>query len=77
MTDVWVPADPAVRITRGFVKDLFIHRTASITGGSFHRIPATSTESNTTAIPTTAPTDSAAARPTPRCDMGTTVTARG
>ena len=77
MTDVWVPADPAVRITRGFVNDRFIRRTASITGGSFHRIPATSTESNTTAIPTTAPTNSPAARTPPRSDMGTTVTARG
>ena len=47
MTDVCVPADPAVRITRGFVTDRFIRRTASRTGGSFHRIPATSTASNT------------------------------
>ena len=27
MTDVWVCAEPAVRITRGFVTDRFIRRT--------------------------------------------------
>ncbi len=42
MTDVWVPAEPAVRITLGFVSVRFIRRTASSTGGSFHRMPATS-----------------------------------
>ncbi len=77
MTDVWVPAEPAVRITLGFVSVRFIRRTASRTGGSFHRMPATSTDSNTTAIPTTVPAISPAVRTPERSDMGTTVTARG
>lgn len=77
MSDVWVPADPAVRITRGFVTVLFIRRTASSTGGTFHRIPATSTDSITTANPTIEATISPTARTPERFDMGTTLTAPG
>ena len=38
ITDVCVAAVPAVRITRGFVTDRFIRRTASTTGPTCHRI---------------------------------------
>ncbi len=48
ITDVCVAAVPAVRMTRGFVTDRFMRRTASTTGPTCHRIPATRSPNNTT-----------------------------
>ena len=48
MTDVCVPAVPAVRITRGLVTERFIRRTVFTTGPTCHRMPAIRSPNNTT-----------------------------
>ena len=62
----WIPAPG--------VDSQAIDQYLSSTGGIFHRMPATSTDNNTAAIPRSAPTASPATRSPARSDMGTTVT---
>jgi hypothetical protein len=62
MTDVCVPAVPAVRITRGLVTERFIRRTVFTTGPTCHRMPAIRNPNNSTPTPTSVPMITATTR---------------